>query len=182
MNDDPAPDQPGEALTEREKVALFIGENADRYMPYYDYHIATENNETEWIDQNGVTRPVTRPFTFNIACLFIPLVWTLYRKDLMLTLVWFGITCVLMVLNMGGLPNFIQYAVAFGYALLFDSFYVANVIGKVRNISKRGQYLDYEKSALKVEGGTSGVGAGVGAAIYIGIIVLAISTAFQMLS
>lgn len=171
---DHEPTKTEEGLTERDKVALFIGENAEAFMPYYDWHIANEKGEKEWVDQNGVTRQNTRPFTFNIAGLFVPLAWTLYRKDMMLTLVWVGITVVLLTLGLGGLPDFVGYAVAFGYALMFDQAYVSNVIHKVRDIAKRGQSPEYERSALEMEGGVSTIGAGVGVAVYLGIIVLSI--------
>ncbi len=102
--------EPSEPRTEREKVALFIGRNAERYLRLYDEMIAFEDEEQA---AKGRTFRVGDADFFSLPILLVAPLWLVYRKFYLWAAAWFLAIFVWDLITMNLMPEGVMSNAAF---------------------------------------------------------------------
>lgn len=160
----------GDAITERDKIALFIGPNAPKYLEFYDeliaYEEAVAKREQEPDGADNGTASIYRPVAVNSAAFWLSPFWLLYRK---LYLWGIGWVLTLTVTTYSYLSLFDDWQLFFNWqsalflwlaisvfaAVTFEKHYVFRARKLVAVIEDQGLAHDVEYDLIKRTGGTS---------------------------
>jgi len=151
MSEDEAGLNAGE-LTEREKVALFIGKNADRYLRIYDAMLAFEAEQQA--DKGRAFRIGDIDF-FSLPIVLVAPLWLVYRKFFGWAAGWFAVVFVWDLVTMNLMPQGIISNIAF-YGVLVGASVWAALSFPIRYVNHaRQQTTSLDEYALQKTGGTS---------------------------
>lgn len=156
---------PNGSLTERDKVALFIGPNAGRYLELYDATIVNEANQQAKSADAPMAeeqKPGTSPASFNVAAFFVTPFWLFYRKLYLWAFGWTIISATVsylfdsasLLFDVGWVVWFISTFVA---AVFFDNYYIARARKLIRDIETQNLAHEIELDSIRRRGGTSPV-------------------------
>lgn len=153
-------------LTERDKVALFIGRNAERYLRLYDEMIAFEDEDQA---ARGRAFRVGDADFFSLPILLVAPLWLVYRKFYMWAAVWFAVVFVWDLITMNLMPQGAVSNVAF-YGVLIGASVWAALSLPIRYVKyARRRAAEAGANDLARAGGTSWLSVLVCLAILFGI-------------
>jgi hypothetical protein len=151
--------------TERQRcLTLFIRENVDVYLEFYD----------KYIREGGKSQLV---FSWHWPAVLIPLVWLLYRKlylwavGFLLAVVFVNLALLLMV-SKGVADTVVSLAVPAILAIFAKRIYVSHALRRIRKIDERNLAPAERDSYLERAGGVSIPGAVFGLIVMFSLMVL----------